>query len=71
MSSFSTQSQPQNDDARAWIGGEATIGSQAGRHVRRQAGTAPHLLSTILGLTFIGGLAMGSAFGLLCRTKSK
>jgi hypothetical protein len=59
--------QPQTDDSLAWIGGEATIGSQAGRHIRRQAGTAKHLFTAIFGLTFLGGLALGGAISLLFK----
>ncbi len=59
----------QTDDPRTWIGGEATVGSQARRYIRRQAGPPASLLGVILGLTFLGGLALGSSFGLLCRNK--
>jgi hypothetical protein len=59
--------QPQTDDPHTWIGGEATIGSQAGRHIRRQAGPATHVLTTVLGLTFLGGLALGGAISLLFK----
>ena len=63
------QNEPQNDDPRDWMGGEATVGSQARRYIRRQAGPPASLLGIILGLTFLGGLALGSSFGLLCRNK--
>ncbi|HMS83931.1 MAG TPA: hypothetical protein PKD12_09790 [Nitrospira sp.] len=71
MKSLSPQNETQNDDPRSWIGGEATVGFQAGRHVRRQAGPPTSLLGVILGLTFFSGLALGSSFGLLCRNKDK
>jgi hypothetical protein len=71
MKPVSTQSEPQNDDPRSWMGGEATVGSQARRYIRRQGGPPAFLLSVILGLTFLGGLALGSSFGLLCRNKAK
>ncbi|MBK9308450.1 MAG: hypothetical protein IPM58_15515 [Nitrospira sp.] len=71
MKLVSTQNEPQNDDPRSWMGGEATVGSQARRYIRRQAGPPASLLGVILGLTFLGGLALGSSFGLLCRTKDK
>ncbi len=71
MKLCTTQPQPHLDDPRAWIGGEATIGSQAGRHIRRQAGNTRHLLSAILGLTFLGGLALGGAISRLCGAKAK
>ena len=65
MKPSTTHSQTHLDDPHAWIGGEATIGSQAGRHIRRQEGNTRHLLSTILGLTFLGGLALGGAISRL------
>ncbi|MBX3301179.1 MAG: hypothetical protein KF693_03085 [Nitrospira sp.] len=71
MKLVSTQNEPQNDDPRSWMGGEATVGSQARCYIRRQAGPSASLLGVILGLTFLGGLALGSSFGLLCRYKSK
>ncbi len=62
---------PQTDDSRRWIGGEATVGPQAHGHIRSQAGPPTSLLGIILGLTFFGGLALGSSFGLLCRSKNE
>jgi len=70
MKSVDPRTDMQTDDSRRWIGGEATVGSQAGRHIRRQAGRpVTSVLGIILGLTFLGGLALGSSFGLLCRNK--
>lgn len=69
MKSADTQTDIQADDARSWIGGEATVGSQARRHIRRQAGPPTPVLGIILGLTFLSGLALGSSFGLLCGNK--
>lgn len=71
MKSLNHLNEIQHDDPRSWIGGEATVGSQAGRYIRRQAGPSTSLLGVILGLTFLGGLALGSSLGLLCRNKSK
>ncbi|HSA85883.1 MAG TPA: hypothetical protein VLE46_06860 [Nitrospira sp.] len=71
MKSIDTQTDIQTDDPRGWIGGEATVGCQARRHIRRQAGPPTSLLGVILGLTFLGGLALGSSFGLLCRSKNE
>lgn len=71
MKSIDTQSDIQTDDPRGWIGGEAAVGCQARRHIRRQAGPPTSLLGVILGLTFLGGLALGSSFGLLCRSKNE
>lgn len=69
MNSTNTETRTQPDDPRFWIGGEATVGSQARRHIRRQSGSSTSLLGVIIGLTFLGGLALGSSFGLLCRNK--
>jgi hypothetical protein len=71
MKLVSTQNEPQNDDPRSWMGGEATVGSQARRYIRRQAGPPAFLLGVILGLTFLGGLALGGSYGLVCRSKNK
>ncbi len=71
MKSLNYLNETQHDDPRDWIGGEATVGSQAGRYIRRQAGPPASLLGIILGLTFFGGLALGSSLGLLCRHKGK
>jgi hypothetical protein len=71
MKPCNAQTQPHPDDPLVWVGGEATVGSQAGRHIRRQEGHTRHLLSAILGLTFLGGLALGGAISRLCRSKVK
>jgi len=71
MKSENTRTETQTDESRRWIGGEATVGSQAHRYIRRQAGQPTSLLGVIIGLTFLGGLALGSSFGLLCRSKSE
>jgi hypothetical protein len=71
MKSIDTRIDAQTDDTRSWIGGEATVGSQAFRYIRRQAGPSNSLLGVILGLTFLGGLALGGSFGLLCRNKNE
>jgi len=69
MKPISTQTETHIDDPRDWVGSEATVGTQAHRYIRRQAGHPTSLLGVILGLTFLGGLALGSSFGLLCRDK--
>ncbi|NGZ10836.1 MAG: hypothetical protein CV088_15860 [Nitrospira sp. LK70] len=71
MKSASNSTETSTDDPRTWIGGEATVSSQAHRYIRRQAGPSNSLLGVILGLTFLGGLALGSSFALLCRSKSQ
>lgn len=69
MKLVNTQNELQNDDPRSWMGGEATVGSQARRYIRGQEGPSTSLLGIILGLTFLGGLALGGSFGLLCRNE--
>lgn len=71
MNRASHPSETPTDDLRTWIGGEATVSSQAHRYIRRQAGPPTSLLGVILGLTFLGGLALGSSFALLWRSKSE
>ncbi len=70
MKLVSNPSETSADDPRRWIGGEATVGSQARRYIRRQARPPNSLRGVILGLTFLGGLALGSSFCLLCRSSS-
>lgn len=47
------------DDAAGWVGGEASVGTQARRHLRSQGRKGSTLAFTVLGLTFLGGLAVG------------
>lgn len=51
----------QQEDRIDWFGAEAAVGAQAGRHVRRQARGRRQLATTILGLAFLSGLALGAA----------
>ncbi len=55
------------DDSAIWMGGEASVGTQAGRHVRQTERNRPGLALTILGLTFLGGLALGAVTSRLLR----
>lgn len=71
MKSLNRLNETQQDDPRSWIGGEAAVGSQAGRYIRRQAGPPTSLLGLILGLTFFGGFALGSSLGLLRGSKGE
>ncbi len=71
MKSLSPLNETQNDDPRSWMGGEATVGSQARSYIRRQASPPISLLGVIFGLTFFGGFALGSSLGLLCRGKNE
>lgn len=48
------------DDSLIWMGGEASVGTQARRHLRQQQRNISGLPLTILALTFLGGLAIGS-----------
>lgn len=71
MKPLTTQTQPRADDPRTWIGGEATVGSQAEHHVRRREGRVEGLFTTVITLTFIAGLALGGALSRLWRNKAK
>lgn len=55
------------DDSDFWMGGEASVGTQAGRHIRQSERSRPGLALTILGLTFLGGLALGTVASSLLR----
>lgn len=55
------------DESDLWMGGEASVGAQARRHVRRSERNTPGLAFTILGLTFFGGLAFGTVVSSLLR----
>jgi len=63
-------SQPEQaalDESDLWVGGEASVGTQARRHVRRSEQHTSGLAFTILGLTFFGGLALGTIVSSLLR----
>lgn len=64
------QNQAQLEESHDWVGGEATVGTQAERYVRRREGRVKGLFTTIIGLTFIGGLAMGGAISQLVRKRN-
>lgn len=55
------------DDSAIWMGGEASVGTQARRHVRQTERNTPGLALTILSLTFLGGLALGTVMSRLLR----
>lgn len=55
------------DDSGFWMGGEASVGTQARRHVCQTERNTPGLALTILGLTFLGGLALGTVTSSLLR----
>lgn len=64
---FSQQDVAPPDDSGLWMGGEASVGTQARRYVRETKRNRPGLALTILGLTFFGGLAMGAVASRLFR----
>lgn len=68
---FSKSSAASPDDPDLWMGGEASVGTQAGRHVRRSERSRPGLPLTILGLTFLGGLALGAFVSSVLRKTSR
>lgn len=55
------------DEPELWVGGEASVGNQASRHVRRSERNTPGPALTILGLTFFGGLALGTIVSSLLK----
>jgi hypothetical protein len=59
------------DDSDLWMGGEASVGTQAGRHIRRSERSRPGLPLTILGLTFFGGLVLGTVVSSLLRKTAR
>ncbi len=69
MKLVNTQTDAQTDEANRWVGGEATVGTQARRYIRHQAEPSTSLLGLIIGLTFFSGFTLGSSIGLLCRNK--
>ena len=64
---FSKPSVAPVDDSAIWMGGEASVGTQARRHVRQTERNTPGLALTILSLTFLGGLALGTVTSRLFR----
>ncbi|MCC6142016.1 MAG: hypothetical protein IT389_15530 [Nitrospira sp.] len=67
LSPFSQSASSPVDDAAIWMGGEASVGTQAGRYVREAERNTPGLARAILGLTFLGGLALGAVVSSLLR----
>lgn len=54
-----------------WMGGEASVGTQARRHVQQNERTWPGFALTILGLTFLGGLALGTVASACMRKPTR
>lgn len=71
MNPVSSKIHPHMEEPGIWVGGEGVVGAQAERHVRRRERRVEGLFTTIITLTFIGGLALGGALGRLWRTKVK
>lgn len=59
------------DESDLWMGGEASVGSQAGRHIRQSERSRPGPALAILGLTFFGGLALGAVVSSLLRKTAR
>lgn len=60
MTPFTRTVAPTPDDPDLWVGGEASVGSQAGRHIRQSERNRPGSSLMILGLAFVGGVALGA-----------
>ena len=63
--------QPGAADPHMWVGGEAAVGSQAERHVRRREARAGGLFTTMITLAFIGGLTLGGALAQVWWSNAK
>lgn len=59
------------DDSDLWVGGEASVGSQAGRHIRQSERSRPGSALVILGLAFVGGVALGAVVSPFLRKSSR
>lgn len=55
------------DEADLWMGGEASLGTQARQYIRRSERNTPGFAMMILGLTFLGGVALGTVVSPLLR----
>jgi hypothetical protein len=51
------------------MGGEAVLDPRAAQHVRRRERRARGLVVLVMGLTFVGGLALGAVVGTLWRRR--
>ena len=60
MTLFTRTVAPTPDDSDLSVGGEASVGSQAGRHIRQSERSRPGSVLMILGLAFVGGVALGA-----------
>ncbi|MFO0707901.1 MAG: hypothetical protein U0412_13720 [Nitrospira sp.] len=59
------------DESTVWMGGEASVNTQAGRYVRNRERSAAGVAWTVLGLTFIGGIALGAATAWFGRSRRR
>lgn len=69
MNVFTRRPTNQLDEPRAWMGGEAALGSQAQQHVRQQERSIGGLFAAVVGLAFVGGMTLGVVFGAFWRSK--
>lgn len=60
-----------SEEPDLWMGGEASVGTQAGRHIRRSERNRPGFALTILGLAFFGGVALGAVASSFFRKHSR
>ena len=68
---FSRTAAAPPDNSDLWVGGEASVGTQAGRHVRQSERSRPGSALLMLGLTFFGGVALGAVATSLFRKRSR
>lgn len=60
-----------SDEPDLWMGGEASVGTQAGRHLRQSERSRPGSALMILGLTFFGGVTLGAVASSFFRKHSR
>lgn len=60
-----------SEDPHTWIGREAAVGAQAEQYLRYRGRRVEGLFTTVLSLSFIGGLALGCAVCHLWKNKTK
>lgn len=65
------EAESHSEDSHAWIGREAAVGAQAEQYLRYRGRRVEGLFTTVLSLSFIGGLTLGCALCLLWKNKTK
>lgn len=68
---FSRTAAAPPDNSDFWVGGEASVGTQAGRHIRQRERSRPGSALMMLGLTFFGGVVLGAVAGSFFRKHSR